>query len=271
MNAKRIFKKLFFILLPAYLLLIMAAFLSQEKLIFHPEELPENFQFDLKEGEEELFITTADGEKINALFYPGKKDEVILYFHGNAGSLAGWQQIAEDFTSHGYNFLIIDYRGYGKSTGEITEKGLYLDAQAAYQFLINEKKFSPDEIIIYGRSIGSGIATELASQHRTKGLVLESAFTSLKKLANQKMPFLMPSLFLQFHFNNIKKLDDVECPILFISGGKDTLIPPLHTQKLFEVYSGKKKLLSIPQASHNDLNSFEEYHKGLAKSLQDFF
>ncbi|UII33120.1 alpha/beta hydrolase [Fulvivirga ulvae] len=241
----------------------MAAFLSQEKLIFHPEKLPEDFRFDLREGAEEIFLNTSDNEKVNALFFPGSKNEVVLYFHGNAGSLAGWQQVSDDFTDKGYGLLIIDYRGYGKSSGEITEKGLYLDAEAAYQFLTETKKFSPHNIVIYGRSIGSGIATELASRHQTKGLVLESPFSSLKKLANQKMPFLFPSLFLQFHFDNINKLDSISCPILLIHGDDDTLIPVSHARNLYQAYSGKKKLVIIPQGTHNDLSLFDQYHETL--------
>ncbi|MBL6447090.1 alpha/beta hydrolase [Fulvivirga sp. 29W222] len=263
-------KKLIFIATTLYLILVMAAFLSQEKLIFHPEKLPKNFRFDLAKGGEELFLTTEDQEKINALFFPGNKSEVILYFHGNAGSLAGWQQVADDFTSLGYSILIIDYRGYGKSSGKITEKGLYLDAFAAFHFLTDKKDFSPDEIIIYGRSIGSGIATDLASKRLTKGLVLESPFSNLKKLATQKMPFLFPSLFLQFHFDNIGKLDSVNCPILLIHGGNDALIPVSHAQNLHKAYSGKKKLVIIPQGTHNDLSLFDKYHETLILSHEFF-
>lgn len=264
-------KKLIFIALFLYLFLIMAAFLSQEKLIFHPEQLSKDFRFDLSEGAEEAFLNTVDGEKINALFFPGSKNEVILYFHGNAGSLAGWQQVSDDFTDKGYSLLIIDYRGYGKSSGEITEKGLYLDAEAAYQFLTETKEFLPDDIIIYGRSIGSGIATELARRYQTKGLVLESPFSSLKKLANQKMPFLFPSLFLQFHFDNINKLDSISCPVLLIHGEQDTLIPVSHARNLYQAYSGKKKLVIIPQGTHNDLSLFEQYHETLNSSREFFF
>lgn len=270
MKTKNIGRIVIFLVV-GYLFIVMAAFLAQEKLIFHPQQLPQDYQFDLGKGDEEIFLTTPDGEKINALFYHGKSNNVILYFHGNAGSLAGWQQIADDFTTLGYNFFILDYRGYGKSSGEITEQGLYLDAEAAFQYLIKEKDFSPDQIIIYGRSIGSGIATELARRYTAKGLILESPFTSLKELANQKMPFLFPSLFLQFHFENIKKLSEINCPMVFIHGDRDGLIPPSHSKKLHEARSGKKKLIIIAQGSHNDLNLYEEYHKELAGALADFF
>lgn len=243
----------------------------QTNLIFYPGKLPKDYRFDLRDNSEELFLNATDGEEINALFYPGSKKEVILYFHGNAGDLSNWQYISEDFTNLGYNFLIIDYRGYGKSSGIITEKGLYADAEAAYQFLVHEKGFHPDEVIIYGRSIGTGVAVELASRHIVKGLILEAPYTSLKKLANEKMPFLLPSLFLRFHFDNIGKINSVKSPVLFIHGAKDTLIPPSHTDKLHEHFGGKKKKVIIQNGSHNDLNDFTEYHEVLIKLAPELF
>lgn len=251
--------------------ILVSGFMFQTKLIFYPGQLPREFQFKLGKETEEIFLKTSDGEEINALFYSGSKKEVILYFHGNAGDLSNWQYIAEDFTRLGYNFFIIDYRGYGKSSGTITERGLYADAEAAYQFLMDEKRFRPDDLIIYGRSIGTGVAVELASRHAVKGLILEAPYTSLKKLANEKMPFLLPSLFLRFHFDNIGKINSVKSPVLFIHGANDTLIPPSHTNKLFDHFSGKKKKVIIPEGSHNDLNEFAEYHEGLMKIIPELF
>ncbi len=249
----------------------MVGFSLQTKLIFYPGKLSEDFKFELGENGNEVFLQTKDGERINALFYQGNKDDVILYFHGNAGDLSSWQFVSQDFTNIGYNFLIIDYRGYGKSTGTITESGLYEDAEAAYQFLIHEKGFLPKNIIIYGRSIGTGVAVELASRHETKGLILEAPYTSLKKLANQKVPFLLPSLFLKFHFNNIDKVNAVSSPILFFHGAEDSLIPVSHTDTLFEKFTGKKMKVIIQRGTHNDLDSFQEYHKALLNTVPDLF
>ncbi len=259
----------FFIVLYAFILMVTFSF--QTKLIFFPEKLPEHFQFDKQLGGEEVFIKTADNEKINGLFFKGTSDKAIIYFHGNAGSLKDWQYIAPDFTLLGYNFLIIDYRGYGKSSGEITEDGLYLDAKAAFQFLKNDKGFSTQEIIIYGRSIGTGVATELASKQHAKGLILEAPFSGLKKLANQKMPLLIPSLFLKYKFDNIGKINKVKSPVLFIHGSKDQLIPPTHTDDLYNAFEGMKKKIIIPKAGHNDVNAYPEYHRAMAETLTHFF
>jgi hypothetical protein len=251
--------------------MLAGGFSFQRSLIFYPGKLPKEYRFEISGSQEEIFIRTKDGEDINALFYPGSKRDVIVYFHGNAGDLSNWQFIAKDFTKLGYNFLIIDYRGYGKSSGVITEKGLYEDAEAAYQYLVNEKGFSPKNIIIYGRSIGSGVAVELAKKHETKGLILESAYSSLKKLANEKMPYLFPSLILRYHFDSIEKINDVKSPVIFFHGSDDTLIPLSHTNRLYEKFTGKKKKIIIQGAGHNDLNSFTEYHQALASVVGDLF
>jgi fermentation-respiration switch protein FrsA (DUF1100 family) len=263
------FYKILLRILIVLLIMLLLGFSFQRNLIFSPGKLSKDFIFN--EPAEEVFIQTSEGERINALFYPNDKEAVILYFHGNAGDLSNWQYIAEDFTNIGYNFFIIDYRGYGKSSGTITEKGFYADAEAAYQFLVHEKGFHPDEVIIYGRSIGTGVAVELASRHIVKGLILEAPYTSLKKLANEKMPFLLPSLFLRFHFDNIRKINSVKSPVLFLHGAKDTLISPSHTNKLHNHFSGRKKKVIIQEGSHNDLNDFQEYHEALAKTISELF
>jgi hypothetical protein len=179
--------------------------------------------------------------------------------------------VASDFTSLGYSFLLIDYRGYGKSSGTITEKGLYADAETAYQFLVSKKNFAPGQIMVYGRSVGTGIAVDLASRHELKGLILEAPFISMKKLGNEKMPFLLPSLTLRFHFDNPSKINNVQCPVLFIHGDLDTLIPPTHSEVLFEKFTGIKKRVVIKNGGHNDLNRFEEYHEVLEVVMPDFF
>jgi uncharacterized protein len=243
----------------------------QTSMIFFPGKLRADFRFDLSQGGEEIFLRTTDEESINALYFPRTRKEVILYFHGNAGDLSGWQYIAQDFTSLDYSFLIIDYRGYGKSTGVITEKGLYEDGEAAYQFLVNQKGYAPHEIIIYGRSIGTGVAVETAARHKPKGVILESPFTSLKKLARQKVPFLLPGLLLKYHFDNLGKINSIKSPILFIHGSDDSLIPASHTDQLFEKFSGRKKKIIIEGADHNDLNSFSTYHQAISTSIPEIF
>lgn len=250
--------------------IVICLYIFQSKLIFYPGKLSPHFKFRLRSGDEEVFIQTKDEVKINALFYQGNESKVVLYCHGNAGDLSGWQFVAEDFISVGFSVLIIDYRGYGKSSGVISEKGFYEDAEAAYDFLIERKGFTPEDIIIYGRSVGTGVGMELARRKKCRGLVLEAPYTSLSSLANEKLPFFFPSLYMKFRFDNLSKIQQVKCPIIFLHGSKDTLIPVSHSQKLFAKFEGRKKIILTPQGAHNDLNSFEE-HKVFLKEVASFF
>lgn len=259
----------FFIVI-LYFLIVLIFYALQVNLIFYPGKLSLDFPFKLGNNGEEIFLKTADEERINALFFRGSRPDVILYFHGNAGDLSGWQFVAEDFTSLGFNFMIIDYRGYGKSSGIISEQGLYHDAETSFNYLI-QKGFSPENILVYGRSVGSGVAVDVASKQPCKGLILEAPYTSLSKLANEKFPLFFPSVYIKFKFDNIRKINKVKCPVVFLHGAKDSLIPVSHTEKLFEKFTGKKKKSIIAQGSHNDLNDFSEYEQFLKEVLSSFF
>jgi fermentation-respiration switch protein FrsA (DUF1100 family) len=264
-------KILAYIVIALCLVLIAIFYFLQTRLIFYPGKLAKDYKFKLGGLGEEVFLTTSDGERIHGLYFYGVKSDVILYFHGNAGDLSGWKFVAEDFTAMGYNVLLIDYRGYGKSTGTISEAGFYKDAEAAYSFLLKDKGYSPTNVIIYGRSIGSGVAVDLAGKHGCKGLVLESPYSSLTTLANEKIPFFLPSLYLRYSFNNLEKMEQVKCPIIFLHGTADELIPLAHTERLFAKFSGKKTKIIVPKGGHNDLNSFEEYDYFLTQVLPTFF
>lgn len=250
------------IVIAVYFLVALLLYVFQTKLIFYPGVLAPDFKFSPDFSPREIFIDTADGARINALFFKNTRRDVILYFHGNAGDLSGWQFVAEDFLPSGYNFLIIDYRGYGKSRGTLSEKGLYQDAQAAYDYL-TAQGFAPGQILIYGRSIGSGVAVDLASKNLCQGLVLESPFSSFGKLANEKFPMFFPALYLRFRFDNIRKINDVKSPIIFLHGADDDLIPSSHSSGLFEKFKGRKKLIIVPHGAHNDLHAFREYREFL--------
>jgi uncharacterized protein len=265
-----VLKVIAWIIVTFYCIILLLLYALQTRLIFYPGVLKADFKFRPDANSEETVLTTADGEHISALFFGNRSREVILYFHGNAGDLSGWQFVAEDFTAQGYSFMIIDYRGYGKSSGKLSEKGLYLDAEAAFDFLI-KKGFDPAHILLYGRSIGSGVAVDLASKRTCKGLILEAPFISLTKLANEKFPLFFPSLLLKYKFESINKINRVKCPVIFLHGSDDTLIPPSHSAKLFEKFTGRKKLIIVDGGSHNDLNAFLQYEEFLKEDLPGFF
>lgn len=256
------------VILVFYLFIISMTYFFQEKFLFHPVPLPSSVSlgthyFNGKEVE----IETKDKVKISALFFRTNSDRAILYLHGNAGNLESWQDVYQDVGHVGYNVLIIDYRGYGKSSGTISEKGLYLDGEAAFDFLL-QKGFSPENIVVFGRSMGTGVATELAIQHKNiKALLLETPFTSLKAVAQSTAPYLLPVLWLKYDFNNLEKMDRIEAPLLVIHGTSDQLIPFSHGIKVYERYAKDKQFLEIESGEHNNLGTFPAYRKGLT----DFF
>ncbi len=243
--------------------------LFQSKIIFFPETLPESHQFYLSANEEEVFIETPDGERLNGIWSTVENRKgLVLYFHGNAGSLDGWKGVARDFNRLNYEVLIIDYRGYGKSTGTITEDGLYTDAQAAWDFAL-ARGIAASDIVIYGRSIGTGPASELALRVKdARALVHETPFTSLLDIANSIYPFLLPKLTLRFHFENDKKLPQLTMPMLLIHGTQDEVIPLSHSKELHELLKGRASLAIIEGGTHNDLGAFPAYEQALGDFLR---
>lgn len=264
-------KFLAYAIIALYFVIVFLLFLFQQKLIFYPGTMAQKFNLNLAPHQHEVFLETHDHETIHGIYCDGTGPKVILYFHGNAGDLSGWKFVTEDFTALGYPILIIDYRGYGKSTGQISEEGMYADGEAAYEYLTQELHIAPGNILIYGRSIGSGVAVEMATRHPVGGLVLESAYTSLGALANEKVPFFFPSLYLRFRFNNLQKITTLACPVVLLHGTQDELIPPAHSQRLVDAVKSKKKLILIKGGGHNDLGSFPEYAQFLQNDLPNFF
>lgn len=252
-----------------YVVVSLVLYLMQTRLIFYPGHLSKDFRYSGDASE--VFLTTADGERINGLFFPAPGDDVVLFFHGNAGDLSGWQYVAEDFTDYGYSVFIIDYRGYGKSGGKISEQGLYRDADAAWEYVVKQKGCAPENVIVYGRSIGSGVAVDLASRVTAKGLVLEAPFSTLPDLANEKLPFFFPGIYLKYRFDNLSKIKRVSCPVVFLHGNRDELIPERHTRRLYEACTSKKEMIIFSGGSHNDLNAFPEHRYFMEEVMRNFF
>ncbi len=249
-----------------YAIVLLLAYVFQDSLIFYPQKLSSNYHYQLTGNDKEVFISTADGEVINGILFnrPGNR-HVVLYFHGNGGSLDSWQQTGAQILALGCDLLIIDYRGYGKSTGSFSEKGFYRDANAAYKFLI-QSGYSPGQVIAYGRSLGTGVATQLAIDQKVAGLILESPYTSLGAVAAEKMPYLFPGLLLKYKLNTLAKAPQLKVPTLIIHGSADELIPCSQGQQLYNVIKAPKKLVLINGGGHNNLGMFNEH----AECISDF-
>lgn len=237
----------------------------QRKLIFYPEKLSRDYHFHFHSSFEEVSFHPEDNIVLNALWFKkNRPDGVILFFHGNAGSLSSWGQIGDSLSEYNYDVLIFDYRGYGKSTGEVTEENIFSDSEFIYKEL--EEKYGEDNIIIYGRSIGSAPASFLASKFKPKAVILETPFTNFTELAKTYFPFIPGSL-LQFKFENDRYLKKYDGPIFIIHGTEDEVIPFAHSEKLSEILPAVKKFMKVPGGHHNDLESRIEHHKFLDQIL----
>jgi hypothetical protein len=260
---------MFLLWLILIILIIFAGFyLFQEKLIFFPQKLSQDFRFDFPEPFEERYFNTSENVTIHALhFKVADPSGLIYYFHGNAGSLQGWGTVAGDFTSLGYDVLMIDFRGYGKSRGRISESGLLHDALFIYDSIKDE--YREKQIVVYGRSIGTGIATWVASRRNPGLLILESPYYNLPDVAKSHFPWF-PSFFIRFRFRNDLFLQKTECPVVIFHGDRDEVINVTGSYKLKPLLKPQDSLIIIEGGHHNDLAFFNEYTKNLNRVLTHF-
>lgn len=271
MRIDRIVIYLLSVIAIVFVALLGLLYRNQDKLIFFPEVLPEDYRFAFPFPFEEVSLELEDGNKIYSLFFPaiGPSKGTVLYFHGNAGSLRTWGGIVQDFAPKGWDLLMTDYRGYGKSRSRITEKGMYEDAVRWFSYLKDGKGKSPDEIVVYGRSIGTGVAVELGSRVKPRHVILETPYTSMPDLAHEFYPFV-PGWFLSYSLDSERKIGEVVSPITIFHGTEDEIVPFRQGRRLYE--AGKTKgveieFIEIEGGSHNDLSFFPDYQRGLNRVL----
>lgn len=240
----------------------------QEKILFLPTTLAQDYQYEFRYPFEELFFQTAENVSINALHFKVENPKgVILYFHGNAGDLSRWGIIGEHIVSQNYDVLIMDYRTYGKSKGKLSEQGFYDDAEYCYNYLLTS--YSEDSIVLYGRSLGTGIATYLASKHQPKQLILETPYYSILDVAKHRFPILPVKSLLKYEFPSNKFITTVDCPITMFHGTDDSVIPYSSAQKLNAVApQNNTTFITIEGGDHNNLISFEKYKQGILSVLK---
>ena len=202
---------------------------------------------------ESIFFDAADGTKLHGWFFPlSGKSPVILFCHGNAGNISHRLHNIQELLKKGFQVFIFDYRGFGKSNGSPSREGVYLDGLAAYDYLRNRLGIPPNRIILFGRSLGAAVATEIAAKRKVNRLILESAFTSTKAMARTMPLFALLSPFLPAHYNNLKKIEHITIPKLIIHGNRDEIIPFTMGEQLFEAGPEPKAFYAIEGAGHND-------------------
>ncbi|MBC29912.1 MAG: alpha/beta hydrolase [Muricauda sp.] len=250
-------------LLAFFVLSLAMLTLFQERLIFLPTKLPKDFQYVFDEDFEEIFLTADDGARLNALHFKADVSKgLILYFHGNAGDLSRWGEIASYFVDKGYDVLVMDYRTYGKSTGKLSEEALYQDAELFYEYALGH--YQESDIVLYGRSLGTGLATYLASRNRPKKLILETPFYSLVEVAKEKFPYLPVGSLLRYEFPSYQYVQSLKSPVYIFHGTDDGVVPFASGKKLFNaVPSEEKTFFKIEGGDHNNLIAFSDYHRGI--------
>ena len=251
-----------------YLAVCVVFYLTQDFYFFRPEILPSSFQYRYPFPFEEVHFEMEDGGYINGLHFkvPNSKG-VVYYLKGNSKSVKGWGKFAKDFVSKGYDFFMVDYRGMGKSSGRRTEATLYNDAQHIYKWLTGN--YGEDSIVVYGRSMGSGIAARIASWNKPKMLILDSPYFSFFHQVLRYGFFLPLRWLLKYHIRTDQFIQKVECPTFIVHGRRDRLIPYRNSERLRSVARGQVRLFPIADAGHNNLPDFPAYHEWLYDVLND--
>tara|TARA_R110002073_G_scaffold336208_1_gene530932 strand:- start:71973 stop:72770 length:798 start_codon:yes stop_codon:yes gene_type:complete len=263
-------KKIIALFLGIYIVLMVIFYLVQERIIFQSKKLDTNFTYTFAKKFEEVQFTTSDKAVISALHFKVDNPKgVLLYFHGNKGNLQRWGTMVSPYTQYNYDVFVIDYRGYGKSTGKRSEQALYNDAEEAYKYLNTQLGYAESEIVVYGRSLGCTFASYVASKNKPRHLILEAPFNSLIGVIKSKFPLFPYQLLLKYPFKTYALLPKVTSPTVIFHGDKDRLIAIDSGKKLFEV-SNKEwtTFVTIKNGTHHNLTTFEIYKATMKAILE---
>ncbi len=250
-----------------YCIAVITLYYNQEKLLFPATKLAQDHQFNFPVPFDEKMITV-NGGKLNALHFRQENPKGVVFFlHGNAGSLQTWTSNVEFYQQINYDLFIFDYRGYGKSTGKIkSEKELLNDVEIAWRSIADD--YIDKKVVIYGRSLGTALATSLAAKINPDLLVLVSPFTSIIDMTQIQYPILPQwDWLIRYPLRSDQWIKDVHCDILFIHGNQDKFIPVKHSQRLQSLATAPTKLLLLEQANHNNIHQFDEYYQAIRLAL----
>jgi fermentation-respiration switch protein FrsA (DUF1100 family) len=229
----------------------------EKAITFHPDRLVDSDEAEAADGAEPVWFTTRSGEKISGLYIPSRdrpSKGAVIYFHGNTGSLSNVVWIGEALADRGLDVLLFDYRGYGASDGEAgDEDELYEDGDAAYNYMITTRRLSPGKLALYGQSLGTAVAIDVASRRVAGALVVESGLSSAKEMARHAAPWLPGWLHWlgRYRFESARKLRSVHCPVLITHGANDNTIPAAQGRALYSAANEPKRIEIIAGVDHN--------------------
>lgn len=262
--------KLLIVIVFIIILLNVWIYIQQPGMIFYPDSSIVMTPRDWDMEYQDVQLKSKDGVNLHGWYLPVKNSKkLVLFFHGNAGNISHRGDSIKIFHELRLNVLIIDYRSYGKSEGKASESGLYEDAATAWNYLQQTLGYSPDDIIIFGRSLGGAIATELATKVNAGGLIVESSFSSIKQMSRIRLPFISRLVYSRYSFDTESKINQVRFPVLVIHSPDDEMIPYSFGEKIFNAANSPKYFYKMT-GSHNEgfQQSMPEYRQQLEIFIQ---
>lgn len=252
-----------------YILSLVFVYFKQERFFFNPKHLDKEYVFKFKQDFEELNISVDENIELNALLFKTEQTSkgVIIYYHGNAGAIHDWGKRAPLYLDNGYDILFFDYRNYGKSDGEYcNSEQLLSDSNTVYQFV--KQRYKEENIIVLGYSLGSGLATYVASKNKPKMLILNAPYYSWKTLIADEIAPPIPQYLLKYDIPTFQFIEQVTCPINIYFGTRDFLIhPDTNAKKLQAIKPEQISLHPITDGGHNGLHITKQYFDELKKIL----
>jgi fermentation-respiration switch protein FrsA (DUF1100 family) len=256
---KRIMIDLIIVVPAAYVLLCVFLRWREPSMIYHPFRRLEATPDAAGLSYEDVFLTTADGVRIHGWFLPALRSPItdhrspitILFLHGNAGNISDRIDTLAVLHQLGAGILIIDYRGYGRSEGQPNEPGTYRDAQAAYDYLLQQRGVRPQNLVLYGESLGTAVAVDLASKHHVGGVVLQEPFTSVGDVGKSMFPVFPVRWLVRNKYDSLSKIGRINAPLLIFHSRNDEVFPFSHAERLFAAAHDPKRLVEL-RGGHND-------------------
>jgi fermentation-respiration switch protein FrsA (DUF1100 family) len=249
-------QNLLYTVLAMYITLVGLMYILQRKMMYMPaKDIQQVEQYGLF-GFGEHFVKTSDGVNIQLWYKPAAAGfPTIIYFHGNAGHIGDRAILLGALADKGFGVLATSYRGYGKSEGSPTEQGLYNDARASIDFLVSKQQVPISQIMLFGESLGTGIATQMATEYPVGALMLQAPYMSVAGRAAEIYYYIPVRLLIADKFDSIDKIDKVKCPLLIFHGELDDIIPIAHGKALFAKATCQKRSYFLPSVRHNDFDS----------------
>ena len=243
-------------------------YFQQPAMTFYPYRQLSQTPGDWGLAYEDVFLTTPDGTRLHGWYLPHEGSQrALLFMHGNGGNISHRGDSLAIFHRLGFNIFIFDYRGYGRSEGVPGEQGLYEDAATTWQYLVEQRGFASEDIVLFGRSLGATVAAKLAAEVRPAGLIMESSFTSARDIARAVLPLLSRMIVMRYHFDTVTYVGQVTCPVLVAHSPDDDIIPFRLGQGVYAAANPPKTFLTM-QGDHN--SGFLQSQPGYEQALHEF-